>query len=56
MGTGALNVLNRHGIEVVRGCTGDVNQLVETYLTGTVSDSGVGCDHHDHEEGHVCNH
>lgn len=54
MGNGALNVLNRNGIQTFRGCTGDVRKLVETYLKGYVFDSGAGCDHH--EEGHVCSH
>lgn len=57
MGGGALNVLQNHGIQVYRGCSGDVNQLVETYLKGSVEDSGVGCHQHEnHGEGHVCNH
>ena len=56
MGAGALNVLNRHGINVFRGCAGDVNQLVETYLAGKVSDSGEGCDAHHHDQGHQCSH
>lgn len=58
MGAGALNVLNNHGINVIRGCSGDVRQVAEVYLKGEISDSGVGCDHHHHhsDEGHVCNH
>jgi predicted Fe-Mo cluster-binding NifX family protein len=57
MGGGALNVLQNHGIQVYRGCTGDVIKLVETYLEGNVNDSGKACQHHEHTgEGHVCNH
>lgn len=57
MGGGALNVLNSHGIKVYRGCSGDVHQLVESYLLDKVNDSGIGCDHHGHHEGeHQCNH
>ena len=57
MGGGALNVLKNHGIEVYRGCSGDVHQLVETFLKGNVEDSGVGCHHHEHQgEEHQCNH
>lgn len=57
MGGGALNVLNSQGINVVRGCSGDVKKVAEDYLQGQIADSGVGCHHHDHEgEGHVCNH
>lgn len=55
MGNGALNVLNRHAIKVVRGCSGDTTQVVESYLQGQVNDSGLTCDHH-HDEGHQCSH
>jgi predicted Fe-Mo cluster-binding NifX family protein len=57
MGTGALNVLQNHGIRVVRGCSGDVYKLVEAYLIGEIEDSGIGCNHHHHHgQNHVCNH
>ena len=57
MGGGALNVLNNHGIEVFRGCSGDVRQLAEAFLLGIVADSGEGCkSHENHAEGHQCNH
>ena len=58
MGNGALNVLTRHGIEVFRGNTGDVNLLAKSYLDGLISDSGEGCSSHDHpgEGDHQCQH
>jgi predicted Fe-Mo cluster-binding NifX family protein len=57
MGGGALNVLNLHGIEVYRGCTGDVRQLAEAFLQGSVGDSGESCGHHEHHGGeHQCSH
>jgi len=57
MGGGALNVLTNQGIEVVRGCTGEVRQLAETFLKGNIEDSGEGCHQHEHhEEGHQCSH
>ncbi len=68
MGEGALNVLNRHGISVYRGCSGDVQKVAEAYLEGLVVDSGIGCGQHEqhhgkgnehhgqHSEGHRCNH
>ncbi len=54
MGNGALNVLNNQGIQVVRGCSGNVTQLVELYLNQKIEDSGEGCHHHG--EDHVCQH
>lgn len=57
MGDGALNVLRHQGIEVYRGCSGDVRQVAEAFLQGSVDDSGIGCNHHGHNgEGHSCNH
>jgi len=53
MGNGALNVLSSHGINVFRGCTGDVQQVAQDYLSGAINDSGEGCHHH--EDGHECN-
>lgn len=47
MGEGALQVLNSNGIEVIRGCSGNVKDVINDYLTGGVSDSGIGC--HSHE-------
>lgn len=60
IGAGAINVLNRSGIEVVRGCSGDATRAVENYINGTISDSGESCQqhhaHHSAENDHHCNH
>ena len=58
IGDGAVNVLNAHGINVIRNCRGDVSELVQQYLAGFVHHSGSNCAAHTtgHEEGHVCNH
>jgi predicted Fe-Mo cluster-binding NifX family protein len=57
MGNGALNVLQSHGIDVYRGCSGDVRELTETFLQGKIGDSGEGCHHHEqHGEEHHCKH
>lgn len=47
MGQGAKNVLEGQRIEVIRGCSGDVEELVKAYLEGKVKDNGEICDHHD---------
>jgi len=52
MGNGAVNVLNNSGIEVVRGCSGDIKTVALQWLEGAVNDSGDSC----HEHGHECNH
>lgn len=52
MGEGAKSKLEAHGINVVRGCTGAVQAVVEGYLAGAILDSGRGCAGHDGE--HQC--
>ena len=47
MGQGAKNVLEAQRIEVIRGCSGDVTELVAAYLAGNIRDNGESCDHHD---------
>lgn len=54
MGDGALNVLQRHGIQVHRGCSGDAAKAVEAFLAGAWKDSGAGCDAHHSGSGHAC--
>ena len=60
IGAGAINVLNGAGIEVIRGCSGDVTALVKQYAAGSLTDSGVSCSSDDthHAEGgeHQCGH
>lgn len=48
MGQGAVNVLNSCGIDVLRGCTGNVKSVTEHWLAGTLKDSGIACDLHEH--------
>jgi len=52
MGDGAVQVLNAAGIQVLRGCTGNVEQAARDFLGGRLADNGVGC----HEHGHDCSH
>ncbi|MBC3798456.1 NifB/NifX family molybdenum-iron cluster-binding protein [Acetobacterium tundrae] len=49
MGEGAVNVLNRSGIEVLRGCSGDVKEVMLNWLAGAVVDSGELCHEHESE-------
>lgn len=48
MGQGAVNVLNGCGIDVLRGCSGDVKAVAEGWLAGNLKDSGTACDLHQH--------
>jgi predicted Fe-Mo cluster-binding NifX family protein len=40
--------LNTHGIDVLRGCSGDVKAVTESWLAGTLKDSGIICAQHEH--------
>ena len=50
MGMGAYNKLSAHGINVIRGCHGTVDDVLKAYQNGELKDSFESCDHHD------CNH
>ncbi|CAH2213758.1 NifB/NifX family molybdenum-iron cluster-binding protein [Tepidibacter aestuarii] len=47
MGDGAVRVLNNAGIEVIRGCSGDLKTVALKWLEGAILDSGDSC--HAHE-------
>ncbi len=54
MGAGAVRVLGSHGIEVIRGASGDARKAVEAFVHGRLADSGLGCSGHGSEAGHQC--
>ena len=56
MGQGAEDALAEAGIEVCAGATGDTDAAVEAFLKGELVNTGVNCDHHDHEHGHDHHH
>jgi predicted Fe-Mo cluster-binding NifX family protein len=49
MGEGAVRVLSNSGIDVVRGCSGEVKTVALSWLNGTLADSGDSCHEHEHE-------
>lgn len=56
MGDGAKMKLMDAGIEIIRGCSGDVDELIDRYINGSVSDSGEACNASDHDGHHECSH
>ncbi len=48
MGDGAVNVLKNSGIDVLRGCSGDVEEAALEWMAGSVIDSGDSCHEHEH--------
>lgn len=55
IGAGAVNKLGSAGIEVVRGCTGNVDELAVQFSEGKIKDNGSNCNHH-HHHGHEHGH
>jgi len=53
IGEGAINALNRQGIEVIRGCSGDIIENINKYIEGNLKDEGEICDNHNHSN---CSH
>ncbi len=53
IGDGAIRILKAHGIDVIRGASGNVRSVVEQWIAGTLKDSGETC--HEHGE-YECHH
>jgi len=47
MGDGAYNKLSSHHIDVIRGCSGTIDDVLESFLNDCLLDSGNACNHHD---------
>lgn len=56
MGDGAVNVLKGAGIEVLRGCSGEIEAVATKWLDGSLNDSGDSCSAHGHDHDHECSH
>ena len=57
MGQGAYNKITNANIKVIRGCAGNIQDLMQKYLDGKIEDTLIICDHHNAEsEDHQCNH
>ena len=55
IGGGAINALRDVGIKVVGGASGDVREVAEAYVNGTLQiKADFHCNHHHHEGGHSC--
>ncbi len=59
IGGGAIYAMNDLGIKVYAGASGNTDDVIESYINGTLLQiEGATCDHHDHEnhENHECGH
>ena len=48
MGDGAVNVLANNGIDVIRGCSGSIDDVVAAYAQGRLKDAEITCNHECH--------
>lgn len=54
IGDGAKQMLSSAGIRLISGITGSIDDAVNAYLAGSLSDQGGACHHEEHEHDHVC--
>jgi predicted Fe-Mo cluster-binding NifX family protein len=52
IGAGAIDHLNAYGIDVVRGCYGPADSVVNEFLKGSVTDNGQTCTSHEGCDNH----
>ena len=50
MGSGAIDIFNEKGIEVIVGASGNAKAAVEAYLQGTLKSTGSVCHEHQHHD------
>ena len=58
MGHRAYNMIQANGGEVLLGITGNIEDVLATYLAENLKSQGTACQHHHHHEGeeHHCKH
>ncbi len=59
IGGGAIAAMGEAGIKVYAGASGNADEVIASYIAGTLPESGdATCDHHDHEGhgDHDCGH
>lgn len=52
IGAGMIEALESQGFEVLRGASGSVKMVAETYARGDFVSKGSVCDHHHHDQQH----
>lgn len=45
IGQGAMAKMGEHGITVIRGCQGDIHDVLQRWLKGEITDLNIFCDH-----------
>lgn len=50
MGGGAIDIFNKHNIEVIIGATGSSEDAAKSYLAGKLKSTGSVCHEHAHHD------
>ncbi len=50
MGSGAVEIFNEKGIEVITGASGDAEAAANNYLSGSLKSTGSVCHEHQHHD------
>jgi len=57
IGGGAINAMAESGIKVYAGASGNTDEVIKSYIDGTLAEIGdATCDHHEHEGHGGCHH
>jgi predicted Fe-Mo cluster-binding NifX family protein len=52
IGAGAISGLQQNGLEVIKGASGEYKNVIEEYISGTLEDKNVICNHHGEHHNH----
>jgi predicted Fe-Mo cluster-binding NifX family protein len=50
MGSGAIEIFNEKGIKVITGAKGDVQDVIISFVNGTLASTGSVCHEHQHHD------
>ena len=45
IGQGAINKMAEHGIAVIRGCEGEIREVLKLWTNGEIKDQNILCNH-----------
>jgi predicted Fe-Mo cluster-binding NifX family protein len=54
IGDGAKQMLSQAGIKLVSGVDGNIEDAVNSFISGSLADQGGSCNHEDHGQDHEC--
>lgn len=52
IGAGAIAGLQQNGLQVIRGASGEYMKVIEEYISGTLEDKNIICNHHGEHHDH----